>query len=148
MLHGDYTIAEIDGTRAAEVLHYLNAQVPEFPPLSDRHLTRGYWWLARTANKTIVGFAGLVAMEPFPACGYLKRAYVSPAHRGKGLQLKFLRLREAKAREIGWTMLVAECAADNVDSAGNFIKAGFTTIDPEQAWGAPGSVYFSKRLGA
>lgn len=137
---------DVDGTRAAEVIHYLNAQCAEFPALSEKHLTRGYWWLARTANKSIVGFAGLVPMAPFDNVGYLKRAYVSEPHRGKGLQLKFLRLREAKAREIGWTMLTAECGVENAASASNFIKASFSVCEPEQEWGAKNSIYFCKRL--
>ena len=149
MIHGDYIIREVAGVSAAEVLHYLNAQAPDrFPPLEQRHLERGYWWLVRTWNRSIIGFAGMVPMTPFDGVGYLKRAYIAPAHRGNGLQFKLLHLREAKAIEIGWHTLVSECHADNSHAASNFIKAGFTVTDPEQVWGAPGSIYFVKRLAA
>ena len=147
MICGDYIIREVDGISHAEVLHYLNGEAPDrFPPLSARHLERGYWWLVRTWNRSIVGFAGMTPMTPFVDVGYLKRAYISPAHRGNGLHFKLLRLREARAREIGWHTLVSECHADNSHSASNFIKAGFTVCEPEQKWGAPGSIYFEKRL--
>jgi len=147
MISGDYIIREVSGGAHFEVLNYLNAQAPDrFPALEARHLNDGHWWLVRTWDRTIVGFAGLVEMFPFEATGYLKRAYVTPEHRGNGLQVKLMKLREAKARELGWRALVSECAGDNSVSAGNFIKCGFTVVDPEQKWGAPGSIYFVKRL--
>ncbi len=147
MICGDYIIREVDGISHAEVLHYLNGEAPDrFPPLKTRHLERGFWWLVRTWNKSIVGFAGMTPMTPFVDVGYLKRAYIMPAHRGNGLQFKLLRLREAKAREIGWHTLVSECSGENSHSASNFIKAGFTVCEPEQKWGAPGSIYFVKGL--
>lgn len=148
----DYLIEEVCGFGCAEVLHYLNAQEPEtlFPRLKTKHLEYGYWWLARTRARDIIGFAGIVPMTPFSELGvwYLKRAYVVAAHRGNGLQTKFLSLREAKAREFGWKMLIAECGSDNATSASNFIKAGFSLTEPEQKWGAEDSIYFVKRLTA
>jgi hypothetical protein len=41
---------------------------------------------------------------------------------------------------------VSECAVDNHYSQRSFECAGFTRCDPEQPWGAPGSVYFQKRI--
>src|SRR5579859_4595208 len=149
MIHGDFIIREVDGETHSEVLRYLNAMEPErFPPLQDRHLAHGYWWLARTWERSIIGFAGLVPMTPFHGVGYLKRAFVVPTFRGQGLQLFFMRARENKARELGWTKLVSEVAVDNERSIANFLKAGFIQVEPEQKWGAPGSVYFVKRLTA
>lgn len=143
----NYILKEVDGVAAGEVLEYLNKQNPEFPELKRIHLDRGYWWLVRTWNKAIVGFAGMVQMIPFENVGYMKRAYISPAHRGNGLQLKLIKLREAKAREIGWTTLVSECGVKNLASQTNFLKSGFIECEPEQPWAAD-SVYFVKRLTA
>jgi RimJ/RimL family protein N-acetyltransferase len=148
MIHGDFIIREVDGTATAEVLHYLNAQDAQFPELKDHHLEQGYWWLARTWSRAIVGFAGMVPKVPYPGVGYFKRCWISPTARGNGLQMVFMRLREAKARELGWTTLTSEVAGDNQRSIANFLKAGFTVTEPEQPWGAPGSVYFVKRLTA
>jgi GNAT superfamily N-acetyltransferase len=146
VISGDYVIREVNGTATAEVLRYLNSKAPDrFPPLEPRHLEQGHWWLVRTWERSIVGFAGMVPMIPFQHTGYLKRAYILPEHRGKGLQIKLMRLREAKARDLGWTTLVGECS-QNPPSEANFIKAGFEVCDPEQKWGAAGSIYFVKRL--
>lgn len=144
-----YSIAEVDGVVFADALRSFNALEPHrFPPLQARHFELGYWWLAHAPDGVPVGFAGLVPMTPFPGVGYLKRAYVSPDHRGHGLQLEFMAVREAKARLLGWTMLVSECAADNVHSASNFLKAGFERCEPEQPWGESNAVFFIKRVEA
>lgn len=140
-------IREVDGIANAEIIRGLNGREPDtFPSLEDRHLTNGSWWVAE-ADGAAVGFAGIVSMAPFPSVGYLKRGYVDPDYRGRGLQLEFIRLREQKARELGLTILVSECAAINRPSRRNFERSGFVECNPEQCWGAPGSVYFIKRLG-
>ena len=140
-----YRLIEVDGEQHAEVLRNLNGQCPTiFPPLSDDHLATGWWWVLKSDHGILCGFCGLIGMEPFPGCGYLKRAYVSPDHRGKGLQLKMLEAREAKARELGWHLLVTETT--NPHAAHNFERAGFEHVDPEQPWGKHGSMYFVKHL--
>lgn len=139
-----YRFVEVDGELAAEVLHNLNALDPIFPVLAETHLADGYWWLLKTDDGVLCGFAGLVPCEPFVGVGYLKRAYISPDHRGHGLQLRMIEARIAKAKELGWHQLVAETI--NPRSAHNLRLAGFEPCDPEQKWGEPGSLYFSKLL--
>jgi hypothetical protein len=149
MIHGDFIIKEVDGVGHAMVLRYLNAQEPSFPALKDHHLENGHWWVARlTLGRDFVGFAGLVPMTPFDGYWFCKRAYVVPVHRGGGLQRMFLRLREDKAVTLGARALVGECAGDNRPSENNFLKSGFMHTSPEQVWGAPGSIFFIKRLAA
>jgi GNAT superfamily N-acetyltransferase len=145
-----YRIREVAGRdrMVAAVLHGFNALAPEcFPPLEPRHLERGHWWIVYHSGVP-AAFAGMVPFEPFPGVGYLKRAYVMPKHRGHGLQRALLTTREAKARHLGWTLLVSECAADNLPSARNFAAAGYAQAEPEQRWGAPGSIYWRKDLAA
>jgi hypothetical protein len=48
-----------------------------------------------------------------------------------------MQVREQKAREIGWIMLVTERAPDNEISIRNFELQGFSRCDPEQKWGEP-----------
>lgn len=142
-------IREVCGIVHASLLNYLNThQAGFFPRLATKHLAYGNWWLAINEANMAVGFAGLVPMTPFDqvGVGYLKRAYVIREYRGQGLQLRFLEVREAKAREIGYRMLVSECAGDNDPSSQNFAKAGFSVTEPEQCWGEVGSTYFVKRL--
>lgn len=139
-------ICGADGRANADLLRGMNAREPGvFPPLTDEHLSDGHWWIASLDGEA-VGFAGLVAMIPFPKVGYMKRAYVDPDYRGRGIQMEFMRRRQQKAIRLGYTTLVSECAADNLPSRRNFERAGFAECNPEQPWGAPGSIYFIKRL--
>jgi GNAT superfamily N-acetyltransferase len=143
-----YWITQVDGMAHADLLNFMNSLEPAFPPLKSRHLAKGLWWLAQIEDGTVIGFAGLVMMTPFTGVGYLKRGYVLPDHRGHGLQRSFIRKREEIARHIGLTMLATECAAANLASQANLRQEGFEECDPEQPWGAPGSIYFVKRLTA
>jgi GNAT superfamily N-acetyltransferase len=140
-------IREVDGTEHAELLQTMNGYEPEtFPPLENRHFADGSWWIAQNEYGEAIGFAGLVGMLPFEWYCYMKRAYVHPDYRGRGIQMEFISRREQKARELGYIALVSECSADNISSRRNFLRAGFEECNPEQCWGAPGSVYFIKRL--
>jgi GNAT superfamily N-acetyltransferase len=141
-----YSIHEVDGATHAAMIDTFNKLAPDrFPPLEPRHYTDGYWWLAYL-EETPVAFAGMVPLEPFPNIGYLKRCYVLPDHHGHGLQFRLMATRELKARQLGWTHLVSECGRDNTWSANNFRRAGFDPCEPEQRWGAPGSIYWIKAI--
>jgi RimJ/RimL family protein N-acetyltransferase len=142
-----YFVREIDGMEHADLLHHMNCFDASFPPLTSKHLSRGYWWIAQEYDSNVViAFAGLVPFfEPNDGVGYFKRAYVLPEYRGQGLQLSFMRLREAKARLLKWRMLVSECEPDNLASAKNFKAAGFEEFIPEQPWYGD-SLYFKKML--
>jgi GNAT superfamily N-acetyltransferase len=140
-----FRILEVDATYPddAHTIRHFNAMVPEFPALSDHHLQRGHWWLIQ-AEFAPVGFAGMVEFLPGGVVAYLKRCYILPEARGHKLQLQTLALREVKARRLGYKQLVSETT--NIQSAGNFIKAGFEPFEPEQRWGPEGSMYFTKTL--
>ncbi len=145
-----YHIEEVDGSdpNVAEILHRFNGYAPEtFPALTSNHLEHGYWWLAYD-DQEVVAFAGMVPNDPYDilGVGYLKRCFVMPEARRRGLQLLLLTTREVKARELGWKMLVSECAGENHASAASFARAGFARTDPEQKWGEPGSLYWFKIL--
>jgi GNAT superfamily N-acetyltransferase len=142
-----YLIRQIDGMAHAELLHYMNGFEPTvFPPLKSKHLSHGLWWIAQIEDGTAIGFAGLVPMTPFLDVGFLKRSYVLPQHRGRGLQRDFIRLREERARDLGMRLLVTDVGGDNVSSRLNLEDSGYKVCDPEQPWGPPGSTYFVKRL--
>lgn len=139
-----YQIREIPGTEFSDTLHKLNRAVPEWPALQERHIDSGYWWLVLHGAE-VVAFAGLTPMTPFPDVGYLKRCYVMPDHHGHGLQYRLMMARELKAKQLGWSMLVAECSESNIYSSSNFRKAGFERTDPEQPWAA-NAAYWVKSL--
>jgi GNAT superfamily N-acetyltransferase len=122
-----YRIREVDASadEIADTIRVFNRETAAFPELTDDELDgfHCYWWLAYL-GKEPVGFAGMVPSQRYKNTGYLKRAGVSEGHRGKGLQLRFFRVREQKARAIGWTHLVSECT-NTVYSANNFIHILF-----------------------
>jgi GNAT superfamily N-acetyltransferase len=139
--------ADTDSASAVATIHRLNRMAPDiFPELEPRHFD-GFWWFAYLDGE-VVAFAGMVPFDPFPGVGYLKRAFVLPDHRGRGggLQLQFMFLREAKAKQLGWTQLVGDCGATNARSAHNFKMAGYSRCDPEQRWAGPNSLYWTKTL--
>jgi len=143
-----YAIIEVNGMECAETIRHFNSLAPEtFPALKRRHLSEGFWWFAFYETEA-VAFAGLVPMEPFPNVGYLKRCYVLSDHRGNGLQRQLMKVREDKARSLGWHLLASETVVHNVPSARNFRAAGYEQVTPEQPWGNHPSLYWVKRLTA
>jgi GNAT superfamily N-acetyltransferase len=143
-----FILHEIDGGTFSDTIESFNKLVLEWPPLSQNHLDDGYWWLVFDVDNDgpPVAFAGMVEMLPFRNVGYLKRCLVKPDFVGHGIQYRLMLARILKAKQLGWTMLASECAADNSWSASNFLKAGFQRIDPEQKWGRPTDQYFARAL--
>jgi len=144
-----YSVREVDASddEIAEIIHDFNrAAEPKFPALKEHELEgpHCYWWLAYHEGEP-VGFAGMVPSRLYKNAGYLKRAGVVPEHRGRGLQLRFFQAREAKARKVGWNMLVSECT-DTIYSANNFIRAGYKLFEPKERWAFSHSLYWCKAL--
>jgi GNAT superfamily N-acetyltransferase len=138
-----YTIREVDGEDddISDTLDELHDAC--FLDSAPKVKYYGYWWLAYHAA-TPVGFAGITPSTIGPGVGYLKRAGVLPAHRGRGLQRRLLKVRERKARQLGWTSVITD-TTDNVPSANNLIKAGYLLFSPEP-WSFGHSLYWTKEL--
>jgi GNAT superfamily N-acetyltransferase len=132
----------VDGFEESDTLTELHgltfldeAKLPSFE--------EGHWWLGYRDHKP-VAFAGLVP-SVFPSAGYFIRVGVVPEHAGHGLQLRFMRVLERRARANGWGMIVSD-TTDNVRSANNFIRAGYRLFEPEVKWAFPFSLYWRKYL--
>jgi GNAT superfamily N-acetyltransferase len=102
--------------------------------------------VAPIEDGTVVGFAGMVPAEPFPSVGYLNRAYFLPAHRKQGLHLCFLREREGRARELGWTASASEVAADNGPSIRSPKRPDTNDVIRTGRLAEQNSIYFVKRI--
>ena len=149
-----YHIEEVDGSdpHIAYTINKMNAiSFPRYP-LEERHLDNGFWFFSYVDNDPDpVGFAGMVTFEPCDETVYFKRCFIVPEHRGKGdLQLRFLALREWKARELKYKRIVTDCAIINTYSARNLRRNGFALCDPEQRWAESQepSLYWVKSLVA
>jgi len=104
----------------------------------------GYWWIA-WKGKQPAGFAGLRLSKTTPGTGYLHRSGVLPKHRGHGLQVKFILLREAKAIELGQHRMVTD-TTDNIASANSLIRAGYRLYRPAGKWAFVDSLYWERSL--
>lgn len=138
-----YRIREIDATDEdiAESLADLHqatfldsAPVPSFD--------EGHWWLTYHDGRP-VAFAGVVPSTHFANAGYFCRVGVLREHRGRRLQLRLMRAMEARARQNGWCSIVSD-TTDNIDSANNFIHAGYRLFMPACPWGWANTLYWQK----
>ena len=104
----------------------------------------GWWWIMYDGPKPI-GFAGVYKSAQWAGTGYLCRAGVLYEYRGKGLQKRLIRVREKKARQLGFSHLVTD-TYENPPSANNLIKCGYKTYLPRTPWGGDGVIYWINRL--
>ena len=141
-----FRIREADGSDddVAEVLTDLHgltffdgAPVPKFE--------QGHWWLAHCEMRPIA-FAGIIPSTHVCNAGYFCRVGVLRKHWGRGLQLRLMRVLEARARRNGWCSVVSDTTA-NVSSANNFIRAGYQLYQPQIPWAWPSSLYWRKLIG-
>lgn len=145
-----YRIREVDGSDddLGDEITTLNYMVfsLERDPVPSLKTDTGYWWLVfHDGEQEPIAFAGLTPSTLGPGYGYLKRSGVLPRHRGHGLQKRLVRVREAKARRLGWHTLVTDTTS-NVPSANNMIASGFRLFDPEVRWAFQNSLYWRKQL--
>jgi GNAT superfamily N-acetyltransferase len=106
--------------------------------------------LARDADGTPVGCGALRVLEPGVA--EVKRMYVVPAARGRGVSRRVLAALEAAAGERGWTRLRLETGPRQPEAIGLYESAGYRPIpafgryvdDPD----AGCSLYYERVLGA
>lgn len=144
-----YRITRVDGfdDDIADTIRELHEEVfSDSAPQIDPE--RGFWWLAFAADEArdIAGFCGLTPTYGDPTnTAYLKRAGVRMRHRGKGLQRRFVRVREALARRLGFKTIVTD-TTDNPSSANNLIRCGYRIYRPSEPWGFHHTIYWYKEL--
>lgn len=103
-----------------------------------------YWWIAY-CNKVPVAFAFMCGSDRYPDTGYFGRVGVLPKYRGRGLQKKFMKLAEKKAKSIGWTAMVSD-TRNKPFSAANFKAMKYTQFTPEDPWDTIRAIYWRKEL--
>lgn len=92
-----------------------------------------------------VGCGGVGRLDE--TIGELRRMYVLPAHRGKGLGRVILERLEDSARELGYTTMRLETGNEAPEALGLYRSAGYVPIP---CWGPfatdPKSLCFEKEL--
>lgn len=128
--------------KSQALLRWLQLEIlPLDAPMST---ATGWWWVATQDNQP-VGFGGLTKTMSWADAGYLCRSGVLAHARGQGLQKRLLKVREAKARELGWNWLVTD-TTDNPASANSLIACGFKMFLPSNPWGNPTACYWRKAI--
>lgn len=101
--------------------------------------------VARIDGK-VVAFGALVPQQG--GWGEVKRMYVDPAARGRGLGRMILAALEAEARRTGLSGLRLETGIKQALAIALYVSAGFREIGPFAPYTAdPFSRFFEKRLG-
>lgn len=78
---------------------------------------------------------------------YFSRVGVMPAARGQGLQAQLMDRFEGWAKRRKVRQLIST-TYQNPPSANNFVRAQWMTYLPQHPWGAPDTIYWSKKLHA
>jgi putative acetyltransferase len=128
--------AELDERYPREVIHALH---PE--GLTDLRLA---FVVARVAGEAVAcGALRLLG----PGVGEVKRMYVLPAFRGRGLARQVLATLEGLARERGYSVLRLETGSRLAEAVGLYRSAGYEEIPVFGEYvGNPFSLCFEKRL--
>jgi GNAT superfamily N-acetyltransferase len=119
---------------AADIQRMHRECFPKMPEYNELH---GDWWIAY--DPMPVAFAGLQASVRTEGAGYLCRAGVLSHARGKGLQRKLVRVREAEAKKKGWVVLFSDTDPINAHSMNNLINCGFRAFRPTVMWSSHGA---------
>ena len=117
-------------------------------PHDDRvKIERSLWWIVYR-GKDAIAYAGLrPCQNPCNSgLGFLCRVGVVAEHRGRRLQKKLIRVREAAAKRIGLTELVTYCVPWNSASLNSLVACGYRFYRPETKYGGAGAVYLRKTL--
>ena len=144
----------LDSPVAQRLIAELNAELSRDYPPAQRFHSLGAEEVAEGAGAFLVAWvdsepAGCGAVRMLsPDRAELKRMYVAPAHRGRGLSRAILRSLEARAAELGATQIVLETGDKALAALGLYESAGYTRIPCFGAYAAsPTSICFGKHLG-
>lgn len=118
-----------------------------FPSDAPPTLENSLWWVVWRGTEP-VGYAGLRVCQTScnAGLGFLSRAGVVRAHRGRGLQRRLIRARETEARALGLVELVTYVAHWNCPSINSLVACGYRFYRPATKWGGSAAVYLRKRL--
>jgi GNAT superfamily N-acetyltransferase len=140
-----------DTPEAIALIDELEAYLIPLSPAESRH---GYsvekliregvaFFIIRWEGQT----AGCGGIQIYPEYGELKRMYVRPAFRGRGLAKQIIHRLECHAKALGVALLRLETGIAQTEANGLYQSVGFKPIGPFGNYREdPNSRYFEKRL--
>ena len=146
---------QLDSADAQRLIASLDAHLNSLYPPEDNFLdldaahvdgSQGAFFVARL-DGVGVGCAAIRLLSR--STGEVKRMFVEPATRGRGVGRALLVALEAWARDAGVERLVLETGPHQPEAIGLYLRTGFVEIPCfGQYEGAPNSVCYEKRLDA
>jgi GNAT superfamily N-acetyltransferase len=138
--------ADLDDEEAIEHLIALQQATFDYVYHGRERILESIWWLAwDECHDLPVGFCG-TTYYPERCSAFLCLSGVVPAFRGRGLQRRFVRVRERAAVRDGYHRMISYTTTDNVWSANNLIRCGYKMYVPQFQWGVQGAAYFEKQV--
>ena len=139
---------------ARTLIEALNAELSSrYPEVGATHFRldpeevadgRGAFLVASRAGK-LVGCGAVRRIEAFT--GEIKRMYVSPGERGRGVGRGLLAALEEEARALGMARVLLEAGLRQPEAIALYERAGFSRVDPFGEYvGSPLSVCMAKDL--
>jgi len=140
-----FILKKVD-TRVPSVQTTLTFLQRKILPQDTPYLTdRGHWWIVYAPCGKPVAFAGMVRSTRWTDTGYLCRAGVMDGFTGHGLQLRMIKARLRKAKELGWAWCITD-TTDNPASSNSLINAGFKLYTPANPWGFARALYWKRKI--
>jgi GNAT superfamily N-acetyltransferase len=91
---------------------------------------RNAFWVVE-ADDTIIGMFGIESRSEDST--ELRRMYLDPRHRGRGIAQRMLHCAEAQARELGFAKLILSTAEVQKAAIAFYRKSGYTLVRSERA---------------
>ena len=127
--------ADINSSTAAELITALNAELKkQYPEEGATHFRLGSDEVAEGSGAFLIGYAkgnpiGCGAIRKLDAdTAEIKRMYVVPEARGKGISKKMLRALEEEGRRLGVRRIVLETGERQIEAMALYAGAGFVRI--------------------
>jgi GNAT superfamily N-acetyltransferase len=120
-----------------DLAHELEHLATEYGPPSGEFL------IAREGG---LGLACVGLRKFDDTAGEMKRLYVRPAGRGRGLGRLLVESILAKARELGYTRVLLDTLPSMTEARALYTSMGFTPTDPYRFNPVPGTAFLELRL--